>query len=47
MIANEVQKPDDATLIIKRVLNAPPELAYRAWTTPEHIKQWMRPEPGM
>lgn len=47
MIANEVQKPDDATLIIKRLLNAPPELAYRAWTTPEHIKQWMRPEPGM
>lgn len=44
---NEVQKPDDATLIIKRILNAPPERAFRAWTLPEHIKQWMRPEPGM
>jgi uncharacterized protein YndB with AHSA1/START domain len=44
---NEVQKPDDATLIIKRVLNAPPELAFQAWTAPEHIQQWMRPEPGM
>jgi uncharacterized protein YndB with AHSA1/START domain len=44
---NEVQKPDDATLIIKRVLNAPPERAFRAWTSVEHIKQWMRPEPGM
>jgi uncharacterized protein YndB with AHSA1/START domain len=44
---NEVQKPDDATLIIKRVLNAKPELAFQAWTSPEHIQQWMRPEPGM
>jgi len=44
---NEVQKPDDATLILKRVLDATPELAFRAWTTPEHIQQWMRPEPGM
>jgi uncharacterized protein YndB with AHSA1/START domain len=44
---NEVQKPDDATLIVKRTLNAPPERAFRAWTSPEHIQQWMRPEPGM
>ncbi len=46
-INNEVQKPDDATLIIKRMLNAPPELAFKAWTTPEHIQQWMRPEPDL
>src|SRR6266404_5377987 len=46
-INNEVQKPDDATLIIKRMLNASPERAFRAWTSAEHIKQWMRPEPGM
>lgn len=46
-MTNEVEKPDDATLIIRRMLNAPPDLAFRAWTTPEHIKQWMRPEPGM
>jgi uncharacterized protein YndB with AHSA1/START domain len=44
---SEVQKPDDATLIIKRTLNAPQERAFRAWTSPEHIQQWMRPEPGM
>jgi uncharacterized protein YndB with AHSA1/START domain len=44
---NEVQKPDDATLIIKRLLNAPQERAFRAWTAPEHIRQWMRPEAGM
>jgi uncharacterized protein YndB with AHSA1/START domain len=46
-INNEVQKPDDATLILRRMLNAPPELAFKAWTSAEHIQQWMRPEPGM
>ena len=46
-INNEVQKPDDATLILKRMLNATPERAFRAWTTAEHIQQWMQPEPGM
>ena len=47
MTNDEVQKPDDATLILKRMLNAPPERAFKAWTSPEHIQQWMRPEPGM
>ncbi len=47
MINNEVLKPDDATLIVRRVLKASPELAFKAWTSPEHIQQWMRPEPGM
>lgn len=47
MINNEVQKPDDATLILTRMLNAPQELAFEAWTSAEHIQQWMRPEPGM
>ena len=46
-MSNEVQKPDDETLILKRMLNAPQELAFKAWTSAEHIQQWMRPEPGM
>jgi len=46
-INNEVEKPDDATLIIRRALNASPDRAVRAWTSPEHIQQWMRPEQGM
>src|SRR5260370_26775128 len=46
-INNEVQKPDDATLIVKRMLNATPERAFQAWTSAEHIQQWMRPEPGL
>ena len=47
MINSEVQKPDDATLVLRRVLNATPQLAFEAWTSAEHIQQWMRPEPGM
>ncbi len=47
MINSEVQKPDDATLVLRRLLKAPQERAFRAWTSPEHIQQWMRPEPGM
>jgi uncharacterized protein YndB with AHSA1/START domain len=44
---NEVRKPDDGTLILTRMLNAPQELAFKAWTSAEHIQQWMQPEPGM
>jgi len=44
---SEVQKPDDATLILRRLLNAPQELVFQAWTSAEHITQWMRPDPGM
>jgi uncharacterized protein YndB with AHSA1/START domain len=47
MMNNEVQKPDDTTLVLKRMLKAPQELVFRAWTSAEHIQQWMRPEPGM
>jgi uncharacterized protein YndB with AHSA1/START domain len=46
-INDEVQKPDDATLIVRRMLNAAPERAFEAWTSPEHIQQWMRAEPGI
>jgi uncharacterized protein YndB with AHSA1/START domain len=47
IINNELQKPDDATLILRRLLKAPQELAFKVWTSAEHIQQWMRPEPGM
>jgi uncharacterized protein YndB with AHSA1/START domain len=47
MITNEILKPNDATLVVKRVLKATPKLAFAAWTTAEHIQQWMRPDPGM
>ncbi|WAC21747.1 SRPBCC domain-containing protein [Luteolibacter sp. SL250] len=44
---NELTKPDNATLVIRRLLDAPAELAFDAWTTPDQIQRWMRPEPGM
>jgi uncharacterized protein YndB with AHSA1/START domain len=47
MQTNELQKPDDATLILRRVLNAPQELAFQVWTSAQHIQHWMHPEPGM
>lgn len=43
----ECEKPDNATLILRRVLKAPQELAFKAWTSAEHIPHWMKPEPGM
>jgi len=46
-IDSEVEKPDDATLVLRRRLNATPERVFQAWTSPEHIQHWMRPEPGM
>jgi uncharacterized protein YndB with AHSA1/START domain len=35
---------DDRELIITRVLNAPRELVYKAWTDPEHLPQWWGPK---
>ena len=31
------------TVTIQRVLNAPIELVWDAWTIPEHIVQWWNP----
>jgi uncharacterized protein YndB with AHSA1/START domain len=37
-------RKDRLELVITRVLDAPPVLVYKAWTTPEHIVRWMGPE---
>src|SRR3954462_15782099 len=34
-------------LVIRRELNAPRELVWRAWTDPAHIKQWLQLGEGM
>jgi uncharacterized protein YndB with AHSA1/START domain len=33
----------DRELVVTRVLDAPRELVWKAWTTPEHIAQWWGP----
>ena len=35
----------DRDLTLTRVIDAPPELIYRAWTDPELLKQWFAPLP--
>ena len=37
----------DATLdlVLEREVDVPPELVWKAWTTPEHLKQWFTPKP--
>ena len=35
----------DRELVLTRVINAPPERVYAAWTQPELIKKWFTPKP--
>ena len=35
--------PMTRDLVVKRLLDAPVELVWEAWTKPEHIKQWWGP----
>ncbi|MGQ9426974.1 SRPBCC family protein [Gilvimarinus sp. F26214L] len=32
-------------LVFERTASAPPELLWKAWTQPEHIKRWFTPAP--
>ena len=32
-------------LVLEREVDVPPELVWKAWTTPELIKQWFTPKP--
>ena len=33
----------DTTLIIRKIINAPRANVFKAWTTPEMLKQWFSP----
>ena len=35
----------DTDLILTREINAPREILYTCWTTPEHLVQWFVPKP--
>ena len=32
-------------LVLERVVDVAPELVWKAWTTPEYLKQWFTPAP--
>jgi uncharacterized protein YndB with AHSA1/START domain len=32
-------------LVLERVVDVPPELVWKAWTTPEHLMKWFTPAP--
>jgi uncharacterized protein YndB with AHSA1/START domain len=36
---------DGRDLILTRMIDAPPEKVFRAWTEPELVKQWFVPQP--
>lgn len=41
-----VLKPDPKhDLVLEREIAVPPELVWKAWTVPEHMKQWFTPKP--
>lgn len=40
---NRKSETSDRELVISRMLNAPVELVWEAWTKPEHIAQWWGP----
>jgi uncharacterized protein YndB with AHSA1/START domain len=32
-------------LVLERVVGVPPEIVWKAWTQPEHLKKWFTPDP--
>jgi uncharacterized protein YndB with AHSA1/START domain len=41
----ESVRTETRELSLTRLINAPPEKVYRAWTEPELLKQWFAPRP--
>jgi uncharacterized protein YndB with AHSA1/START domain len=44
-MADTQTQPNDRELVLTRIIDAPPEKLFRAWTDPEIIKQWFVPRP--
>ncbi|MGK4008946.1 SRPBCC family protein [Sorangium sp. So ce1036] len=41
----EATPTSDRELVLTRIIDAPPEKVFRAWTDPELLKQWFAPRP--
>lgn len=42
---NTAVPANDRELVLTRLIDAPPEKVYRAWTDPALLKQWFAPQP--
>jgi len=42
-LGNVVMEPADRVLVITRIFDAPRELVFKAWTSPDHLVHWMGP----
>lgn len=43
-----IERPEinpELDLVLERVVDVPPELVWKAWTQPEHLKKWFTPKP--
>jgi uncharacterized protein YndB with AHSA1/START domain len=43
--AHDIEPESDRELVLSRIIPAPREKLYRAWTEPELLKQWFAPAP--
>lgn len=44
-MSNHPDTDPELDLILERVVDVPPELVWKAWTDPEHLKKWFTPKP--
>jgi uncharacterized protein YndB with AHSA1/START domain len=41
----QIQPDSKLDLVLERFIDVPPELVWTAWTEPEHVREWLAPEP--
>ncbi len=41
-----ITQPDDTTVVIERIFDAPRDLVWQCWTQAEHLKKWFGPMPA-
>ena len=44
-VKSKSKSAQDRELVITRIIDAPPEAVYRAWTEPKLLKRWFAPRP--